>query len=510
MAKSAKLYFTSDVHGYFFPTNYKQTEPCNMGLFAIANEISSKKENTLLIDGGDMIQGSPLLQYLKKSGEDYADVIHIINDIGYNLITLGNHDFNFGYETLKKYVNGISAKVLCCNMLDKKKEIDFLPYHIETLENGLTLGFIGAVTDYVNVWEDKANLTDIEILPTFDCIKKVHDEIVGKVDVLVCIYHGGFEQSIESTDTYKVIPTSEKGENVGIAICKELEFDLVLTGHQHMQVQGTDIFGTHTLQVPSNATWYADVDILFEESKGVQVISKNIMAKATNSNNELEKKYSALQERVQTWLDIPVGILSEPIDQTKPIEIMKTGWRFSDLCNNIIIEKTGCDLCCTSLMNEPYPLSKTVTMRDIVSAYPFTNEITTVEVTAKIIKEALEHVASFFVLENGALSINSLYTKQKLELYNFDFYYGIEYTFDVSRNIGDRVIKLQKNGKDLEEGTVYKLGLTGYRASGAGGYDMFKGCKALSRTAEDVQQMLIEKITGSVTLPPRADYTVLW
>ncbi len=507
MAKSAKIYFTTDVHGYFFSTNYKQVEPSNQGLFAIANEINSCKENTLLIDGGDMIQGSPFLQYLQKSDEGYGEVSNIINDMGYNFASLGNHDFNFGYNTLKNYVNGIQAKVLCCNLIDKKGEIDFLPYHIETLENGLTIGLIGAVTEYVNVWEDKANLEHLEVLPAFDSIKKAHDNLSEKCDVLVCIYHGGFEHDVEQLDTYEATTT---GENIGLAICKELDFDLLLTGHQHMQAQGKNIFGTHTLQVPSNATWYANVDILFSDNKEVQISSNNLIANAANSNKELEKKYNAIQKRVQTWLDIPVGALSQAIDQTNPLEIMQNGWRFSDLCNSIIIEKTGVDICCTSLMNEPYPLSTTVTMRDIVSAYPFANEITTIEVSAKIIKDALEHVASFFVLENDKLSINPQYTKQKLELYNFDFYYGIEYTFDVRKATGNRVVKLQKDGKDLDENKVYKIGLTGYRASGAGGYDMFKGCKTISRTAEDVQQMLIEKITGNVTLPKKADYTVLY
>ncbi len=507
MLKSAKIYFTSDVHGYFYPTNYKQEDPCNIGLFSIANEINSKKENTLLIDGGDMIQGSPFLQYLQKSEKGYNDVSSIINDIGYNFVSLGNHDFNFGYDTLKQYVNNINAKVLCCNLIDKKGELIFLPYHIEKLENGLTIGFIGAVTDYVNVWEDTANIEHLTILPAFECIKKAHDDIVKKCDVLVCIYHGGFEYDVNDSDNYLL---TTKGENIGLAICKEMKFDLLLTGHQHMQVQGKNIFGTHTLQVPSNATWYADIDIAFEESKGVQIQSKNIMASALKTNKDLEKKYELLQQNVQSWLDIPVGKLSQAICQTNPLEIMQNGWRFSELCNSIIIEKTGADICCTSLMNEPHPLTKTVTMRDIVSAYPFSNEITILEVNAKIIKDALEQVASFFILENGNIAINPKYTKQKLELYNFDFYYGIEYTFDIRKDIGSRVVRLQKDGKDLEEDKMYTLGLTGYRASGAGGYDMFKKCKTISRTIEDVQQMLIEKITGSVVLPAKADYKVLY
>ncbi len=508
-SKSLKIFFTTDIHGYFFPTDYKSHDNKNMGLFSIANNIYINQENTLLIDGGDMLQGSPFVQYIEKDNKNYSCIAHIMNQIGYNFVSLGNHDFNFGYQALKSYTNNLSAQVLCCNLKDKKNELQFSSHTIMTTKDGLKVGIIGAVTEYVNIWESEENLKNLEILPAFECIKKTHDEIKGICDVLICVYHGGFEHDLEMLDSFK---SKYIGENIGLAVCKELDFDLVLTCHQHMQVKGKNIFNTHTLQLPSNGTWYADIDITYTENKGVQIHSTNKCTDSKNPYTELEDKYKDLQDKVQVWLDKPVGSLSESITETNPLILMEKGWRFADLCNSIILKHTKADISCISLMNDPYPLTKTITIRDIVSSYPFSNTITTIEITGKDIKNALEQVASFFIVSNEKLSINPKYTKQKLELYNFDFYYGIEYSFDVKKEIGQRVILLEKNGISIDMDKYYTVSISGYRASGAGGYEMFPRCKVVKVSSWEVQEILIEEITKAkkIILPNKTMYSVLY
>src|SRR5699024_9134206 len=67
-------------------------------------------------------------------------------------------------------------------------------------------------------------------------------------DVCVCIYHGGFEEELE---TGRVL--SDSGENIACKIARELDFDLLLTGHQHMAVEGVELAGTYAVQPPANA-----------------------------------------------------------------------------------------------------------------------------------------------------------------------------------------------------------------------------------------------------------------
>ena len=92
MSSLLTVYFTSDTHGYLYPTNFCDTQPHPMGLFSMR---FPKDGNTLIIDGGDTIQGSPLTYYCHVNGV-VPPVAKALNDRGYDYVTLGNHDFNYG------------------------------------------------------------------------------------------------------------------------------------------------------------------------------------------------------------------------------------------------------------------------------------------------------------------------------------------------------------------------------------------------------------------------------
>ena len=94
------IYFTSDTHGYLYPNNFASKQPRPMGLLSMR---FAKDENTLVIDGGDTIQGSPLTYYCRLSGTELP-VAEAMNARGYDYVTLGNHDFNNGPQYLKKYL----------------------------------------------------------------------------------------------------------------------------------------------------------------------------------------------------------------------------------------------------------------------------------------------------------------------------------------------------------------------------------------------------------------------
>lgn len=96
MEQTLKIYFTSDVHGYFYPTTYGDLKRKDLGLFSFARDFK-KDENTLVIDGGDILQGSAFAYYCRqKSGSPQA-IVDIMNDCGYDYYTLGNHDLIMGW-----------------------------------------------------------------------------------------------------------------------------------------------------------------------------------------------------------------------------------------------------------------------------------------------------------------------------------------------------------------------------------------------------------------------------
>ena len=160
MSPILTIYFTSDIHGYLYPTNFQSAGSQPMGLLSMR---FPKDENTLIIDGGDMLQGSPLTYFGRSEGVDLP-IARALNARGYDYITLGNHDFNYGRENLLRYLRELDAQCLCANVDDLRGELPILPCTVHTLGNGLRVGLVGLVTDWINRWEKPENLKDFSVV----------------------------------------------------------------------------------------------------------------------------------------------------------------------------------------------------------------------------------------------------------------------------------------------------------------------------------------------------------
>ena len=110
--KKLTIYFTSDLHGYIYPTDYRSRDERDIGLFKCASRFE-KDGNTLVIDGGDLLQGSPLGAFCHDTIGDGRAFAEIMNRCGYDYVTLGNHDFNFGMDYLGSYLGDLKARCVC-------------------------------------------------------------------------------------------------------------------------------------------------------------------------------------------------------------------------------------------------------------------------------------------------------------------------------------------------------------------------------------------------------------
>ena len=163
-----KIIHTSDLHGYFFPTDYLDREEKETGYLSLLNNIK-KDEHVILTDGGDTLQGSSFDYFVKENLN--SDIIaDIMQNVDY--YTLGNHDFNYGYEYLKTYIENMKGKLVCANVKDKLGKIKIDPYAIKEID-GYKIGFAGIVTDWVNLWEREENIKNFEITDAFEGAKKV-------------------------------------------------------------------------------------------------------------------------------------------------------------------------------------------------------------------------------------------------------------------------------------------------------------------------------------------------
>ena len=114
-----RLIATSDIHGEVFPWNYADGRKRNSGLARIRNMVRvMKDENTVVIDNGDSLQGSPLSFYhYTRHPEEISPVTKAMHAIGYDYVNLGNHDFDYGTDALFRHLENCSGPCLTANVL---------------------------------------------------------------------------------------------------------------------------------------------------------------------------------------------------------------------------------------------------------------------------------------------------------------------------------------------------------------------------------------------------------
>lgn len=500
--KKLKIYYTSDVHGYLYPTDYLSDEVKGMGLMQAIVDFH-KDGNTLVIDGGDIFQGSPFINYFQNQKQSDNGVVKVMNAGGYDVITLGNHDFNYGFDFLKENLSHLKAQVTAVNVLDQSGE-QLFPAQIKTLENGLKIGLIGAVTDYVNVWENPEHISEIQITPVFPAMQAELARLKPQVDFVIGIYHGGFEADLMTGERL-----SDTGENVGYQLLKELEFDLLLTGHQHATIEGRMIHGTYTLQPPNMAKHYFEIDVMFDEALAPMITSE-LKTPGTLQSPDLKAELDELQEEVNAYLDRPIVQLDTEVLGQSHLDLAQSSNAILALTAHVQRLATGADISIVSMNNNTLSLPQAVKVRDILRNYPFDNTLFLMKVTGQQLKQNLEKTAEYFALAAGEIVINPKWLVPKVEHYNYDFYYGLDYTIDVSKPIGSRVTDLTFKGKPIQDSDVFTVALNNYRAVGGGEYTAYQAAEVVKDTGLIIQDLLIAYLeeTGQLQVDEPLNFKV--
>ncbi|HBD3380264.1 TPA: metallophosphoesterase, partial [Escherichia coli] len=165
---------TTDLHSNMMDFDYyKDTATEKFGLVRTAsliNDARNEVKNSVLVDNGDLIQGSPLADYISAKGLKAGDVHPVykaLNTLDYTVGTLGNHEFNYSLDYLKNALAGAKFPYVNANVIDARtKQPMFTPYLIKDTEvvdkdgkkQTLKIGYIGVVPPQIMGW-DKANLS---------------------------------------------------------------------------------------------------------------------------------------------------------------------------------------------------------------------------------------------------------------------------------------------------------------------------------------------------------------
>lgn len=498
-----KIIFTSDTHGNLYAFNYAKNLPEAIGLFGVASLID-KDENMLVLDGGDSLQGTPLMTYYLEHHDEYDfhPMAEGFNAMGLDYYTLGNHDFNFGYEAIADYVKEMKATLICANVEDKGGELNIHKNVVHVMPDGTRVGITAAVTGFVNVWEQKSNLEKLVVSDPVEALKEQYEELKEKSDITIAIYHGGFEENLETGALL-----SETAENQACKISREMDYDILLTGHQHIAVEGINIEGTYGVQPPARAAKFCELDVE-KTNAGIKVASRLVSLQETNEKyRKIVKEHAFMDElsqKLQKWLDQPIGSLAKEIEPEEKLYAALHGSKVAAIFNQVQLDYTGSDFSCTSLSNEPLGLKKNITVRDVLGIYQFANTVEVKEVTKAVLKAALERCAEYFDYnaQTGEVKVSETFLAPKVEHYNYDYYAGLEYEFDLTRPVGDRVVVLRKmHGTELSEDTTYTLATSNYRATGTGGYQCIGDCKVHRSYSDEMPDLLIDFIRKNTPVP---------
>ena len=455
--KKLKVYFTSDVHGYFYPTTYGDMDVKPVGLFGCAADFN-KDDETLIIDGGDILQGSAFAYYCRQVADSPEVIADIMNDCGYDYYTLGNHDFNYGLEYQAAYRSRNNGVCVCQNITDEAGNTLF-PWKLHTMKNGLRVGIVGIVTDYVNIWEKEENLKGIHITDPFEAAKNALAQMKEQTDLTICIYHGGFECDLESGETL-----SQTTENVGYRICKELDFDILLTGHQHMSVPGRDISGTYTVQPCDNAKEYQYLEVTMTDHE------KSIRSELRQS--DAAKGTVLAEEKVK------MALYGSPI---------------ADFLNRIQLHFSGAMLSSVGLANEIAGFRSEVSTRDIIATYPYPNTLVVCEITGAQLKTVMERSAEYFAYDNeGNVCVSDSFLVPKVEHYNYNYYMGVDFEINPKNPVGSRIVGLSRDGRPVLDEDKFTLCLNNYRYSGAGGYDVYTECPLVKEINVEMVELIMD------------------
>ena len=486
--KRIRILATSDVHGTVFPYSYGDRKPVNEGFGRLKTLIDSlKDDHTLILDNGDVLQGSALAMYHNAFHPDeIAPVTSAMNDIGYDYVNVGNHDFDYGEEVLMMHLQNLKAPCITSNWYFHGKP--YGPTYVIREMDGVKIAIFGLVTSYIPHWEKAAYIRHSRFKSVIDTAKKSVETIrrMEKPDYIICVYHGSLERDPDTGE-----PTEDlTGENEAYELLRSVAgIDVLIMGHAHRSLSGT-LFHTVYTETAYNGRQLACIDLYPETHR----IETAILSCDTPADETLLKHVQKEEDECQKWLDRPLGHTDMDLtihDRTED-RIHKS--QFITLLNKVMMEASGADLASHPLYPHTKGLPENITMRSVVSSYKFANTIVVKKITGAQLKEYLEQTARFFALRNDTIIINPAYLNPSPKLYNYDMADGIDYTIDVSQPYGERITELKRNGSPVKADDVFTIALNNYRAQGGGNYDILRHLPFVKEINTPINELLANYI----------------
>lgn len=520
---------TSDIHSNLIDFDYFKDKPTEQfGLVRTAGLIKAAKDeatNTVLVDNGDLIQGSPLADYMVSKGlnDGEAHPAHkLMNTMGYTVGNFGNHEFNFGLDYLKKAIAGADFPYVNANIIDEKTGKNlFMPYIIvdtpvkdrDGKVHVIKIGYIGFVPPQILIW-DKANLEGkVQVNDITETAKKFVPQMKAEgADLIVAIPHSGFSQ-----EPYKAM-----AENSVYYLSEVPGINAIMFGHSHGVFPGkdfADIKGVNIEQGTVNGIpavmpgqWgdhLGVVDLVLNNDDGAWKVA-DAKAQARPVYDKVNKKpLVARDDKLASVIDeqhnatrIFVGKLigKSPDNMYSYLALLQSDPTVQ-IVNNAQTDYTrrfiqgDPDLADLPVLSAAAPFKVggrknapadfvevekgDMTFRNAADLYLYPNTLVVVKATGAEVAEWLECSAGMFNQINPQSEApQSLVNWDGFRTYNFDTISGINYQIDLTQPAkydvdcqtvnpqANRIKNVTYQGKPIDPKAVFLVATNNYRAYG--------------------------------------------
>ena len=534
---------TSDLHGntvnwdYFRNAEFDDSARNDVGLAKVStlvNQIraSRGRANTMLVDSGDTIQGTPLAYYYAKvepvteTGETHP-MARAMNAIGYDAVTLGNHEFNYGLPLLATWIKQLKAPVLGANAVDARTGLPaYQPFVMKTVKvpgkRPVKVGVLGLTNPGIAIW-DKTNV-DGKLRFT-DLVKSAKFwvpllRLLGADVVMVTAHAGDNGMSSYQGD----IPV----ENASAMVAEEVPgIDAVLFGHAHQDVPEKFVTNKVTgeqVLLTEPGKWgqrLSVVDFTLTEAHGRwKVTAKS--SETLNTNTVPEDP--AIVSLMAPQHGKTVEYVNQPV-ATSTEELSAATSRYTDTAILDYIQHVQTEAVTAALGSDrpvlsiAAPFSRTavfpageVSVRDIAGLYIYDNTLEAVTMTGAQVKEYLEYSAKYFnqTPVGAPVDPETLTNAGGEPDYNYDVLSGVTYDIDISKPVGSRVVGLAYDGVAVTPEQEFVVAVNNYRRSGGGGFPHVSQAPVVYNEQVEIRQALIDYASAAGTIDPATFFEPNW
>ena len=525
-----KIVETSDVHGNYYPYNFITRHEWKGSLARIYSFVQKEreqyKENLILLDNGDILQGQPTAYYY-----NYIDTVsphlcsEMMNFMKYDAGNMGNHDVETGRAVFDRWIATCDFPVLGANIIDTSTGKPHLASYKVLERDGVKIVVLGMITPAIPAWLSENLWKGLRFDDMEETARKWMKIIREKEnpDLVIGLFHAG-QEAFKMSGKYN--------ENASLNVAKNVPgFDIVLMGHDHareckkvMNVAGDSVL---IIDPASNGIVLSNVDVTLKLKDG-KVQSKDVKGELTETeaygiSEDFMKRFAPQYETVQKFVSKKIGTFTESIS-THPAFFGPSA--FIDLIHTLQLDITGADISFAAPLSFDAEIKKgDVFVSDMFNLYKYENMLYVMTLSGKEIKDFLE--MSYYMWTNRMKSPEDhlLWFKKKPRKgaedrasfqnfsFNFDSASGIIYTVDVTKPQGEKItITSMADGSPFRMDKIYKVALNSYRGNG-GGELLTKGSgipqedlkdRIIFSTDKDLRFYLMNYIEKKGTMDPKA------